>query len=142
MDPQNIPAKKILLYQFIILMLSALINPYLSWMVLGFTFATSVKFYVYERVISRKNLWYYVIISLVSIFFLWFLTGMVHFGKKEDLGIGGAYGLYALNLNSLFNSGDLSTYFSHLKMMSWHQYEGYMYLGLGIYFLIGFLFPL
>jgi hypothetical protein len=139
LNPQTTQAKKILFYQFVILMLSALINPYLCWMVLGFTFAIPVKLCFYEKMISRKYLFSYLAISLFTVVMLWYITGLVDFGKKEDLGIGGAYGLYALNLNSLFNSGGFSTYFLQLKMVSWHQYEGYMYLGLGIYLLISLL---
>jgi len=140
LNPQTTRAKKILFYQFVILMLSALINPYLCWMVLGFTFAIPVKLCFYEKMISRKYLFSYLAISLFTVVLLWYMTGLVDFGKKEDLGIGGAYGLYALNLNSLFNSGGFSSYFLKLKMVSWHQYEGYMYLGLGIYLLISLLF--
>ncbi len=140
LNPKNTAPEKILLFQWIVLSLSALINPYLCWMVLGFTFATPVKLWIFEKVITRKQLLIYLGISLVSIVFLWYITGLVEFGKKEDLGVGGAYGLYALNLNSLFNSGGFSSYFAQLKMVSWHQYEGYMYLGLGMYLLIGILF--
>jgi hypothetical protein len=140
LNSQTTPAKKILRYQLIILSLSALINPYLCWMVLGFSFAIPAKLCFYEKAITRKYLFGYLGISLFSILLIWYITGMVDFGKKEDLGIGGAYGLYALNLNSLFNSGGFSTFFLQLRMVSWHQYEGYMYLGLGIYLLIGILF--
>jgi hypothetical protein len=140
LDPQITQTKKILFYQFVILILSALINPYLCWMVLGFTFAIPVKLCFVENTISRKYFFAYLAISLFTVVLLWYITGLVEFGKKEDLGIGGAYGLYALNLNSLFNSGGFSSYFPQLKMVSWHQYEGYMYLGLGIFSLISILF--
>lgn len=140
LNPKNTAPKKILLFQLIVLSLSALINPYLCWMVLGFTFATPLKLWIFEKAITRKQVLIYLCVSLVSIVFLWYITGLVEFGKKEDLGVGGAYGLYALNLNSLFNSGGFSSYFQQLKMVSWHQYEGYMYLGLGMYLLIFVLF--
>ena len=67
---------------------------------------------------------------------LWYLVGFIDFSKKEDLGISGAYGLYSMNLNSLFNSGGYSLLMPQLKQVSWHQYEGYMYLGLGMMILI------
>ncbi|HEY2348044.1 MAG TPA: DUF6311 domain-containing protein [Puia sp.] len=139
LDPQTTPTKRILSYQFVILIFSSLINPYLCWMVLGFTFAIPAKLCFVENKISRKYLFTYLAISLFTVVLLWYLTGLVEFGKKEDLGVGGAYGLYALNLNSLFNSGGFSSYFPQLKMVSWHQYEGYMYMGLGIFLLLSVL---
>jgi hypothetical protein len=139
LNSQTTPAKKTLQYQFILLILSALINPYLCWMVLGFSIITPVKLCFYEKLISRKYLFTYLAVSLFSVVLIWYITGLVDFGKKEDLGIGGAYGLYALNLNSLFNSGGFSSFFQQLSMVSWHQYEGYMYLGLGMYFLLSIL---
>jgi hypothetical protein len=41
-----------------------------------------------------------------------------------------------MNLNSLFNSGGYSLLLPQLKQVSWHQYEGYMYLGVGMMVLI------
>jgi hypothetical protein len=140
LNPQITQTKKILRYQFFLLTLSALINPYLCWMVLGFTFATPVKLCFFEKVITKKHLITYLAISLFSVLLIWYVTGLIDFSKKEDLDIGGAYGLYALNLNALFNSGGFSSFFAQLKMVTWHQYEGYMYLGLGIYLLLVILF--
>ena len=124
--------RKILLYQFILLAFSSLINPYLCWMVLGFSFATPIKLCFYEKLISRNYLIAYLAISLIGVWLLWYMTGMVSFEKKEGLGVSGAYGLYALNLNSLYNPGGFSSILPQLKWVSWHQYEGYMYLGVGM----------
>jgi hypothetical protein len=134
--PQQTSTNKILRYQFILLMLSALINPYLCWMVLGFTLATPVKLCFIDKVIEKRKFFSYLAISIFATGLLWYLVGFIDFSQKEDLGISGAYGLYSMNLNSLFNSGGYSLLMPQLKQVSWHQYEGYMYLGLGMMILI------
>jgi hypothetical protein len=135
-NPQTTGTKKILLSQFLLLLVSSVVNPYLCWMVLGFSFATSVKLSFFDKTLSWKNLLIYLAVSLFSVWLLWYIVGMVSFGRKEDLWVNGAYGLYSLNLNSLFNSGGFSSFLPQLKQVSWHQYEGYMYLGVGMYILI------
>jgi hypothetical protein len=132
--------KKILLYQFVLLTFSSLINPYLCWMVLGFSFATPIRLWFYDKLINWKYLIAYLLISLFSIWFLWLITGMISFGRKESLWINGSYGLYGLNLNSLYNSGGFSSFLPQQKWVSWHQYEGYMYLGLGMLVLVALCF--
>lgn len=136
MDPAVVGRGKILGYQLILLTVASLINPYLCWMVLGFTVATAIKLWWYEKAISWKYLLAYLAVSLFSIFLLWYMVGMVSFGKKEDLGVGGAYGLYSLNLNALYDAGGFSALVPQQKQVSWHQYEGYMYLGLGMFLLV------
>jgi hypothetical protein len=136
LNPQQTSTNKILRYQFILLMLSALINPYLCWMVLGFTLATPVKLCFIDKVIEKRKFFSYLAISIFATGLLWYLVGFIDFSQKEDLGISGAYGLYSMNLNSLFNSGGYSLLMPQLKQVSWHQYEGYMYLGLGMMILI------
>ncbi len=136
LDPQTTDAKKILLYQFALLAISSLINPYLCWMVLGFTFATPLKLWFYEKAISRKTFFIYLIASIVSLILIWYVAGMITFSRKEDLWVNGSYGLYAFNLNSLFNSGGWSALIPPLKQVSWHQYESFMYLGAGMLILL------
>ncbi len=136
LNPQQTKSNKILRYQFILLMISALINPYLCWMVLGFTLATPLKLCFFDKVIDRKKFFSYLALSIVATALVWYLVGFIDFSKKEELGISGAYGLYSMNLNSLFNSGGYSLLMPQLKWVSWHQYEGYMYLGLGMMILI------
>ncbi len=127
---------KILRYQFVVLMLSALINPYLCLMVAGFTFAIPIKLCFIDKTIPKKRFLVYLVGSLVCAAFLWYITGMISFGRKEDLGVGGAYGLYTMNLNSLYNAGGWSTLTHSYDWVSWHQYEGFMYLGAGILLLV------
>ena len=136
LDPALVKRGKIVRYQLILLTVASLINPYLCWMVLGFTFATGVKLWKYERAISWKYLLAWLAGSLFSIFLLWYIVGMVSFGKKEALGVEGAYGLYSLNLNALYDPVGFSALVPQQKWVSWHQYEGYMYLGLGMFLLV------
>ena len=137
---QNSHWKRILLYQFLLLTFSALINPYLCWMVMGFSFATPIKLCFYEKLFNWKYLTGYVVISLFSVWLLLFITGMVGFQSKEAFGVNGAYGLYGLNLNALYNPVGYSTILPQLKQVSWHQYEGFMYLGVGMLLLLFVLF--
>jgi hypothetical protein len=132
LDPRKVGTRKILLYQLVLLALSAMINPYLCWMVLGFTAATPIKLCFFDKELGWWKLVGYITVSLFSVVFLWYITGLVEFGSKEDLGVGGAYGLYALNLNSLFNPFFYSAFLPRLPWVSAHQYEGFMYLGLGM----------
>jgi hypothetical protein len=136
LDRQSSNWKKILLYQYLLLCFSATINPYLCAMVMGFSFATSIKLCFYKKYISWKYLVIYIAVSLCSVLLLWYITGMVSFGNQENFGIAGAYGLYGLNLNSLFNPVGYSPLLPQMKQVSWHQYEGFMYLGVGMLLLL------
>lgn len=127
--------KKTLLHQYIILLLSAFINPYLCLIVLGFTFIIPLRQYL-EKHFSIKALIFYNVASLVSVFVVWYIIGLVTIGAKEDLAVQTAYGLYSLNLNAFFNPMGFSTFLPQLQMVSWHQYEGFMFLGLGIMLLV------
>jgi hypothetical protein len=140
LDTRMTRPDKILGYQFILLLLSALINPYLCLMVTGFTFATPARLCFIDKVIKKKKFVIYILASVISAAFLWYITGMISFGRKEDLGVGGAYGLYTMNLNSLYNAGGFAALTHSFDWVSWHQYEGFMYLGAGILLLIVILF--
>ncbi|HVY76566.1 MAG TPA: DUF6311 domain-containing protein [Puia sp.] len=136
LDRKTTDAKKILRKQLIVLCLSALINPYLCWMVMGFSFAIAIKLFFYKKWINWKWLVGYLVASLFAVWLLWFLTGMVTLGRKETFWVNGAYGLYGMNLNSLYNGVGYSTLLPELKRVSWHQYEGFMYLGAGMLALV------
>jgi len=136
LDKQLSNWKKILLYQFILLSFSATINPYLCAMVMGFSFATPTKLCFFKKYFSWKFYLIYIAASLCSVLFLWYITGMISFDDQENFGIAGAYGLYGLNLNALFNPVGYSLILPQLKQVSWHQYEGFMYLGVGMMLLL------
>ena len=123
--------------QIIITVLSALINPYLFLMVIGFNIILPLKHYFFDQLISLKRAIIYVIIPMVASLFLWLIIGMISFGSQDDsMEVEKAYGLYGLNLNALYNSSGFSSFFPQLPSYSVHQYEGYAYLGLGVFILI------
>lgn len=136
LDPTMVKTKRIIFYQFILLILSGLINPYLCFMTLGFTIVLSVRLCFFDKKLSIGAFFSYNFISILSLLLVWYVIGMMGFKKGEDLSVTGGYGLYSLNLNSLVNSFGFSTFFHTLKQVSLHQYEGFMYLGLGIIFLL------
>ena len=123
--------------QIIVLILSAMINPYLFLMIIGFSLILPFKHYFFDKLISFKRAVTYVIIPIISTLVSWYIIGMVSFGSKDDsMEVENAYGLYGLNLNSLYNSSGFSSVFPQLPSYTVQQYEGYAYLGLGVFILI------
>jgi hypothetical protein len=139
LHPDQVRPSKILLHQLILLLISALVNPYLCFMVLGFSIIIAVKLWFVQKTIHRKQLFIYLGGSLVSLLLCWWLVGMISFDNKEDMRVQGGYGLYGLNLNSLHNPFGFSSVLPSMKHVSAHQYEGFMYLGLGIFLLLAIL---
>ena len=133
-DPRS-TAREVLREQFLLLVLAAVINPYLCCMVLGFALILPWKLYFYDRAIRIRQSWLFTGAVLLSLVLLWSIVGMIALGKKTDFD-GEGYGLYSLNLNALYNSFSWSSLFPTPKLVSWHQYEGYMYLGAGIFLLL------
>ncbi|WP_192821798.1 DUF6311 domain-containing protein [Rufibacter sp. LB8] len=138
-DSTVMSARKVLQYQLILLWLSALITPYLCFMVLGFTSFIALKLWWYEKSINAVTFLGYQVLSVVALLVTWFLVGMMFHSTGEDLGVANAFGLYGLNLNALFNSFGLSAYLPQLPWVSGYQYEGYAYLGLGMMALVLFV---
>lgn len=136
LDPTTTSPRKVLLYQFVLVLLSALIHPYLCFMVLGFTFFTALKLWKADKSISISIFFGYQAVSVFSLLVLWYLVGMIILGEGEDLSVQGAYGLYGLNLNSLHNTFGFSSFLPQLDWVSDHQYEGYAYLGVGMMILV------
>lgn len=136
LNPAEAKAKKILLSQFILFMVATLVNPYIAFMVFGFTFFIALKIFFFDKAIQKKYFYLYIAGCILSALLSWYIIGMIDFKGKEDLGVGGAYGLYSLNLNALYNPGSFSSFLPALKQVSWHQFEGYMYLGMGIFILL------
>jgi hypothetical protein len=137
-DPAKTRINKILLYQWIILAVSALVNPYLCFMVLGFSFITSLKLSFIDKASGKATFFIYQAISIFSLLFLWYLVGMFQINSSQEFAVQGGYGLYSLNLNSLFNTWGWSSLIKPLKTVSWHQYEAFMYPGIGVFCLLVF----
>lgn len=122
--------------QLFILVLSALINPYLFLMVFGFAVILPFKNYYFDKLISLKQVFLYIFSGLFIVFVSWLLVGMVSFSTTKTMEVQNSYGLYGFNLNSFYNSSGWSSFFQALKTYSPRQYEGFSYLGLGIFILI------
>jgi hypothetical protein len=139
LDPSVVKVKRILNYQFILLMIAVLLNPYIGFMVFGIGFTLLVKIAFFDKAITRKRFAGSLAVAMLSVLLVWILVGLIEFGKKDNLGVDGAFGLYGLNLNSLYNGRGYSAFFPDFKQVSWHQFESFMYLGLGVILLIFFL---
>lgn len=128
--------------QIVILLLSALINPYLFLMVVGFNIILPFKNYFFENLISLKRMFAYVIVAILLVAVSWYIIGMISFSENKNIEVVNSYGLYGLNLNSFFNSLGWSTFFNELAIYNIRQYEGYAYLGLGlmIFLFVSFVF--
>lgn len=118
-------------HQGLLLLISALVNPYLTLMIVGFTIILPFKHYYYDRLISIKKALICASLSFLSVFISWFVLGILTFGNNSSVQMSGSYGLNALNLNSLYNSSNFSSFFPEQPWFPL-QYEGFMYLGLGM----------
>jgi hypothetical protein len=118
--------------QVYLLVVSALISPYITLMVVGFNFIVPFKSYFYEKLLSLKQAVIYPIVSCILVLVVWYVFGMLDFSSSVNLEVVNSYGLYGFNLNSFFNSMGYSTYIPALKQVSPHQYEGFLYLGIGV----------
>lgn len=128
--------------QVYLLLLSSLISPYVCFMIIGFNFILSFKSYFYDKLISLKRAITYPFVSLFLVLILWSVFGMVDFSDSVNLEVQNSYGLYGFNLNSFFNPSGFSAIFPALPQVTAFQYEGFMYLGLGMMILVGLSFVL
>jgi len=136
LDPKVAGPRKIVYGQLFLLLLSASINPYLCCMVAGVTVALAVKLYWYDKAITAKRFFGFLGVAIAGVLLVWLIIGLINFKKQGWLAVQGAYGLYSLNLNSLYNPVGFSQFLPQQKQVSWHQFESYMYLGLGILLLL------
>ena len=132
----SLPPKKVLMWQLILLIISALVNPYICFMVLGFSFILPLKLSFFDRLVKKTYSLAYLFTTIATLLICWYSVGLIDFTIREELGVTGAYGLYSLNLNALYNPVGFSSLMPSYLQVSWHQYEGYMYLGLGIILLL------
>jgi Family of unknown function (DUF6311) len=128
--------KKINRAQLWLALLSGLINPYLCLIVLGFSFILPAKEYFYNKLITGRQAILYPLLTCVYVVISWLLVGMISLGHGERLDVKDGYGLYGFNYNSFFNSGGFSAFLPGMPWVSPHQYEGFMYMGVGIMLLI------
>lgn len=136
MPPTAQDVKSINKKQLVILVVSALVNPYLFLMVVGFNIILPIKHYFYDKTLSLKRTVFYIGGSMASVLLSWYLIGMIGFDRNVNMEIINSYGLYSLNLNSLYNAQGFSSFLPIFSLAREQQYEGYAYLGLGMILLL------
>jgi hypothetical protein len=122
--------------QFWLSFLSGLINPYLCLLVVGFSFILPIKNYFYDKLLTVKQTVLIPVVTCAAIVLSWIIVGMVSLHHGERLDVADGYGLYGFNYNSFHNSSGFSAFLPGMQWVSPHQYEGFMYLGVGIMVLI------
>ena len=124
------------------LILSSLIFFYFTIMLMILNSLTYL-FLLIKRKITYKKIIREIILIYSLLFVTMYCTG--YFIIRPEDGLGGGYGYYNLNLNSLFNS----TGFGHTNSFSWSilipplsfykgSHEGLAYLGIGGFFMLFF----
>jgi len=136
LDPSRVPPAKIFRRQLVLLLLSAIITPYLLIIEFGFTLILYWRHLAYDNSVDWKFVVRDLGISGISGAAIWWLCGMITFGKKEHLAINGGFGKLSMNLNAFFDPWGWSSLLHPMKRISIMQYEGFMYLGVGVFFLI------
>lgn len=112
--------------------LSALISPYLCFFISGFGVIIPFRHYYYDKLISFRSVIIYPCISALLVFLLWVIMGMITLNGTTSLAVSGGYGVLSFNLNSLYNSWGVSRFIPSFPRVTDHQYEGFLYLGVGI----------
>jgi hypothetical protein len=136
LEPSQMDVKKVLRRQLLLLLLSALITPYLLVVEFGFTLILLWKQVVYDKSITWKYAGIHLAVSMVGGAVLWLLTGMLTIGNQEHLAVNGGFGKLSMNLNAFYDPSIWSSFLHEQKRTSVLQYEGFMYLGVGSFFLI------
>lgn len=132
-------AKPILKKQLRLMLVAAVINPYIWLMVMGFSASLFCKYLFINKNIKPVKAIAQLAEATVMLLILWYAVGMIDFKKNEDLNVTGGFGLGSMNLNSLWNPNGLSSYFKPSDWVSPNQYEGFMYLGAGMMLLTLFV---
>ena len=138
MDTKKNSPVRLLVYQGLFLLIGGMINPYFSLIEAGFLVALAWRLWKFDRSISFLKASIVSGAAFLALFAAWYAIGFFEFSNQTDLGVTGGYGLYAFNLNSLYNSGGWATLTPTYPFVSWHQYESFMYLGAGMMGLIVF----
>lgn len=124
-------ARNLNLYQLVLLLVSSLIHPYLTFMIAGFVIILPCKNFFIDKSIKIRQALYFPLIAFFSTVLTWFLVGYISFGASGNE-VSNSYGLYGMNLNSLYNSFGYSKIIPPQKLYTSFQYEGYMYFGVGM----------
>ena len=122
------------LYWLLTIAISGLVMPYLAVMVMGLAFASFCKEWLLTRNLNAKQMLILLSVSVGLLFFEWWIVGYFSINGLTYRGTG--FGEYSMNLNALFNSFGRSRIIPPLAIHSLGQYEGFNYLGLGMFVLM------
>ena len=122
---------------WIIIGVATTIHLYTTAMLLLISLATTVDLFNRKKItflqLTGANL-----ISAGIVGVLLYLLGFFYLSFDTVQAEG--FGNFSANLNTFFNSRGYSQIFSELKSSSFGQYEGFAYLGAGVFFILFFIF--
>jgi len=124
----NLSLKKRILLQLFFSALMAWTHPYAAAMLFGLSVTLFCKLYFSERQLTGKQLLLLSIGNLFLIFGLWTIVGYFNSGSGLQ---NNDFGIFSSNLNTLFNSQNITQLLPALPTAKSGQYEGFGYLGLG-----------
>jgi len=133
---KNSDLKRAIRHHLALLALSCFITPYLAVVVLGFFGIFLFKLYFYEKALTLKKGSVYLASSFILVFVSWFLIGIINFSKHVDNDSTGFYGIYKLNLNSLYNPLGYSKILPEQQLITGYQQDAFAFLGLGVILMI------
>ena len=114
----------------IIVLIAALVHPYLAVMVLGLAVAGLIK----QKIQNKQTfiqVGCYITCFMCMTILMWYLIGFFQFPSIEDYA-GHGLGKFSMNLHSLVNPMNTSSIFGSFPVVSHSQWEGYSYLGAGM----------
>ena len=129
---QENTSKNKFIYNLILVACTALIHQYLTVMILGLSFAMSNDLWQRKK-LSFIQLIGFNLANLAVVLFLFYLVG--NFNIPNDVTQSVGFGNFSANLNTFFNSMNFTQILPSLKTSSEGQYEGFAYLGMGIFML-------
>lgn len=137
MYTQNV--KRLLVYQFTVLLLSIYIHPYLTTLTIIFSLLLVFKAFYIKKSIHIST--WIVLSTLIPIITLLNMYIIGYIGTSDDIGLSlGGFGEYSLNLNGLFNPTieiAASSFFAGFPTLSSKQsFEGFNYMGAGMILLL------
>lgn len=135
----QVTKKRIVLLQFLILILSIYIHPYLSLIVFAFLIQMLFNGYFISKILSLKQSFVYLVLAGLTIIVNMYLIGYIGTGENMTFHADG-YGLFSMNLNAIFNPTyefPASSLFDGFSTMGIYQSsEGFNYIGLGMIVLL------
>ncbi len=125
--------KRSLIHSGSVTLFSTFIHPYLFIMCLGIGLSTYLKWLIQQK-IDRKAWLIWSISTLAGAYVLLYINGYFIIHSEEAMGLG--LGEFSANLNTFINPLEFSQILPALRTAFSGQYEGFAYLGVGLFLLI------